>query len=89
MSLEFWKREKNFIGHIDKEYVRDPEGFTFKLLMKRLYEEIWELESALFHDDLITSSKIMRECADVSNLVDFIASKALMNYPDKYETEKG
>jgi len=89
MSLEFWKREKNFIVHIDKKYVRDPEGFTFKFLMERLYDEIKELENALLYDDLPTSSKIIRECADVSNLVDFIASKTLMNYPDKYEGEKG
>ena len=89
MSLEFWKREKNFIGHIDKEYVRDPEGFSFEFLMKRLNEEIRELEKDLLSDELPTMSKIIRECADVSNLVDFIASKALMNYPDKYKTEKG
>lgn len=81
MSLEFWKREKNFIAQ-DKGYVRDPEGFSYKFLMGRLSDEKEELEEAI---KLKNSSKIIRECSDVSNIVDYISSKAIMNYPDKYE----
>jgi len=95
MSLEYWKREKNFRGQ-DKGYARDPEGFSFKFLLKRIRQETDELEEALIDetgfDDMRTvnfytksqAETIIMECADVSNLVDFIASKAAMFYPDKY-----
>jgi len=95
MSLEYWKREKNFRAQ-DKGYVRDPEGFTFKFLFKRLKEEIDELEETLinttgFEDMKVVNfyldsqaEEVIKECADISNLVDYISSKALSKYPDKY-----
>ncbi|MBA7491416.1 hypothetical protein ES702_01961 [subsurface metagenome] len=86
MSLEFWKREKNFIAQ-DKGYVRDPEGFSYKFLRKRLLDEMIELGNAIGSGNI---SLIIKECSDVSNIVDYISSKAIMNYPDKYEeAEKG
>ena len=98
MSLEHWKREKNFRAQ-DKSYPRDPEGFPFKFLLERLREETNELEEALINEtgfedmrmvNFYTRSQteeVIKECADVSNFVDFIASKALMCWPDKYTSE--
>ena len=95
MSLEYWKREKNFRAQ-DKGYVRDPEGFGFKFLFKRLREEVDELETALINETGYSdmrmvnfyldhqAQEVIAECADVSNLVDYIASKAAEKYPDKY-----
>ena len=95
MSLEYWKREKNFRAQ-DKSYPRDPEGFPFKFLLERLREETNELEEALINEtgfedmrvvNFYTGSQaeqVIMECADVSNLVDYIASKAAAWYPDKY-----
>ena len=99
MSLEYWKREKNFRA-LDKGYVRDPEGFPFWFLLKRLREETDELDVALINetgseempvDQLYYDSQveeIIKECADVSNLVDFIASKALTQKADKYNPKE-
>jgi len=95
MSLEYWKREKNFRA-LDKGYVRDPEGFSFKFLFKRLREEVDELEVVLINETGFNNmsmvnfyldqqaQEVIAECADVSNLVDYIASKAAEKYPDKY-----
>ena len=95
MSLEYWKREKNFRA-LDKGYVRDPEGFGFWFLFKRLREEVDELRVALINNTGYSDMRIdnfslyhqaqevIVECADVSNLVDYIASKAAEKYPDKY-----
>jgi len=99
LSLEYWKREKNRIA-LTKGYPRDPEGLGFKYLLKRLRKETKELKEALidetgFEDmrvvNFYTGSQaeaVIKECADVSNFVDFIASKAAMHYPDKHISEK-
>lgn len=86
MSLAFWKREKNFIALVEKGYERDPEGFSYTFLKERVEEEVKELDKAIRDLDL---SQIVKECADISNLVDFIASKAIMKYPTKYFHTKG
>ena len=91
MSLNFWKREKNFMAQ-DKGYVRDPEGFPFKFLLERLDDEIKELKESLegyYAYDLSSvgeahQESIIKECADISNLVDYIYSKTIMRLPDKY-----
>jgi len=96
MSLQYWKREKNFMAD-DKGYVRDPEGFPFWFLVKRLKDELKELEDELSKYERLEpirripngvfippSEKIVKECADVSNFIDYIYSKASTNYPDKY-----
>ena len=80
MSLEYWKREKNFKAQ-DKGYVRDPEGFPFWFLIKRLRQEVDELEHAIFGG---MGNEMTMECADVSNIIDYIQSKSQMDYPDKY-----
>ena len=83
MSLEYWKREKNFIGVIDKGYAREPEGFPYMFLLGRLLDEAKEeLYKAIISCDRL---EIVKECADVSNLCDFISNKAIMNYPDLYD----
>ena len=78
MSLEYWKKEKNFIAQ-DKGYKRDPEGFPLEFLLGRLFDEKDEL-----HDAIMSGVKedIIKECADVSNLIDYISSKVIMDYPD-------
>ena len=96
MSLQYWKREKNFKAQ-DKGYVRDPEGFPFWFLLKRLKEEMKELEGEIRKYEslqpieriangifIAPSVKVVKECADVSNFIDYIYSKATTNYPDKY-----
>jgi len=85
MSLSYWKREKNFKA-LEKGYVRDPEGFPYWFLIKRLQEEVDELKHAVDFSTYEFSSptKIIKECADVSNFIDYIASKTLMGIPDKY-----
>ena len=87
MSLEYWKREKNFRA-LDKGYTRDPEGFPFWFLLKRLREETDELEEALDDTEGFEGARVIQECSDVSNLVDYIASKAASQWPDKYSPEE-
>ena len=70
-SLAMWKMEKNFIAHVDKRYPRRPyEAFTTYRLLERLNEELLELmEACLTLEDV---EKAKSECADVSNIVDYI-----------------
>jgi len=99
MSLEYWKREKNFRA-LEKGYAREPEGFPFKFLLERLREETDELEQVLINetgfDDMDTANfytieqaeEVIKECADISNIVDYIASKAFSFWPDTYHPEE-
>ena len=82
MSLEYWKREKNFRA-LEKGYLQDPEYFTFEFLLKRLKQETKELEQAIKD-----RAGIVSECADVSNIADYIATKALGDIPDHYHTKE-
>lgn len=88
-SLSYWKREKNFRAQ-DKGYVRDPEGFPLRFLFKRLKDEVGELEAAIMsttedvEDRFFVHTDIVKECADVSNLIDYIHAKATSRYPTKY-----
>jgi len=90
-SLNYWKREKNFRAQ-DKGYVRDPEGFPLTFLFKRLKDEIKELEISIegyYSQDFSYVGEdqmqcIIQECADVSNVIDYIHSKVAGHIRDKY-----
>ena len=91
MSLQYWKREKNFTA-LDKGYVRDPEGFPLKFLLDRLKEEVEELEGkawGYYSQDFSSIGdkqvvNIVKECADVSNIIDYIHTKVAGHVADKY-----
>ena len=69
------KMEKNFIAQ-EKGYPRKPyEAFSLVALGHKLMEEVLELEEAILKLDM-EGAKI--ECADVSNVVDYLFEK-LMN----------
>jgi len=72
-SLAMLKMEKNFIAVIEKGYPRRPyEYYDLEFLRKRLLEEILELSQALRQKDFKNAKC---ECADVSNIVDYIFEK--------------
>lgn len=72
-TLAMMKMEKNFIAHIEKDYPRQPyQACSLGFLMKRLYEESTELARAIIKKDF-ENAKL--ECADVSNIVDYIFEK--------------
>lgn len=91
-TLEQIKKEKNFKANV-KGFVIDPEGFPKWWLLKRLADEHLELEeifdiennnqSEEYLDDLV-----MDELADMSNFIDFLATKIIVNYPDRYNPEE-
>lgn len=69
-SLAMLKMEKNFIAHIEKRYPRQPyRKLLPSYLLKRIKEEVEELEQALLQGDILD---IMEECADISNIVDYL-----------------
>ena len=64
------KMEKNFVGVIEKHYPRKPyEAYSLKQLLERLFEECEELKESLSMEDV---NNAKGECADISNLTDFI-----------------
>ena len=70
LTLAMLKMEKNFVGHLIKCYPREPyKHFDETFLLKRIKQEIKELEIALTSPE---PHFAMEECADVSNLVDFL-----------------
>jgi len=72
-SLAMLKMEKNFIAVIEKQYPRKPyEYFDLGYLRMRLLEEVTELNEALKSG---TVEDAKGECADVSNIVDYIFEK--------------
>ena len=90
-SLSYWKREKNVRAQ-DKGYVRDPEGFPLRFLLKRLKQEVKELDDiawGYYSQDFSSIGekqieKIVKECADVSNIIDYIDTKVVNHIADKY-----
>jgi len=71
-SLAMIKMEKNFIAHLQKGYYRFPyEGQSTRFLLDRLEWEIKELRDACL-DERSGTSNAKLECADISNLVDYI-----------------
>ena len=95
LSLAEMKRRKNFKAVNEKGYPPDPEGFPLRFLMILLKEEVRELENAVLialTPNLYTTpaedrEEIIKECADVSNFVDYIHSKVLNYTEDKYIPE--
>lgn len=66
------KMEKNFIAQ-EKGYPRKPyDEYTLMFLMQRLQEEVDELRFAVFTQDF---QDARLECADVSNITDYIFEK--------------
>ncbi len=88
-TLEDLKKQKNFIAY-KKGYMIDPEGFDIDFLTDRLVEEFREYQEALTIykiwgiEDNNNADKVISELADMSNLIDYISSKIIMKYPDKY-----
>lgn len=71
-TLAMLKMEKNFRA-LEKGYPRKPyEKFTIRFLVERLEEEVKELRRSLMNNN-IENAKL--ECADVSNLVDYLFEK--------------
>lgn len=71
-TLAMIKMEKNFRAQ-EKGYPRKPyEIFTCRFLFSRIEDEVKELKKALMNSD-IENAKL--ECADVSNLIDYLFEK--------------
>jgi hypothetical protein len=69
-SLAMLKMEKNFIAHCEKKYPRQPyKELSPEYLIRRIQEEQKELEAGLIASDF---DNMMEECADISNLVDYL-----------------
>jgi len=68
-TLAMLKMEKNFVAVIDKKYPRQPYlKYSTKFLLDRLDDEVKELRQAC----QINTMQAKDECADVSNIVDYI-----------------
>ncbi len=88
-TLEQVKKEKNYNAHI-KGYPIDPEGFSITFLYKRLDDEYKELQEARikFIENEVTLEDIISELGDLSNLIDYLSTKIIVNYPTKYHPEE-
>jgi hypothetical protein len=92
-TLEMIKKEKNFKAHI-KGYCIDPEGFPKWWLLERLDMEYKELLGILDdryieeYPENIIDELVMDELADMSNIIDYLSSKIVVNYPDRYDPEE-
>jgi hypothetical protein len=90
-TLEQIKKEKNFKANI-KGYPIDPEGFPKWFLVQRIYDEFKELDEILkdcddyYEADL--DNLVMDEIADISNIIDYLATKIVVDYPDRYDPEQ-
>lgn len=68
-TLAMLKMEKNFIAQ-EKGYPRNPYAvFNEEFLLSRINEEFIELIEAIHNKDIHNAK---RECADISNLVDYL-----------------
>ena len=79
MSLAYLKRMKNFRA-LEKGYPQEPEEhYDYNFLLARVEQELQELKEEfkihLFHNDKWSRLNAKKECADVSNLIDFIFEK--------------
>ena len=93
-TLEQIKKEKNFKANI-KGYPIDPEGFPKWFLLKRLNDEYKELKEIFYYESSdikypedVIDDLVMDELADMSNLIDYLATKIVVNYPDRYDPEQ-
>ena len=74
-TLAMLKMEKNFIAVIEKGYPRQPynsEIQDVKFLINHIGDEVKELLDAWVSSDL---AGMMEECADISNLIDYLFEK--------------
>ena len=74
-SLAMLKMEKNFIAYCEKGYPRQPynsEKQPIFFLIHRIEEELEELKEAFQEKNI---SVMKEECADISNLVDYLFEK--------------
>lgn len=70
-TLAMLKMEKNFIA-LEKNYPRQPyaaENQPIRFMIHRIEEELQELKEAF---DLENVDVMKEECADISNLVDYL-----------------
>ena len=75
-SLAMRKMEKNFIAHLEKKYPRKPYShYSIMFLIRRLRQETNELDRALLKSDFENAKD---ECADISNIVDFIFERLMI-----------
>lgn len=86
-SLAMLKMEKNFIAHCEKGYTRQPYKDIkqpIQFLIYRINQELVELKQG--YTKSLTESETLRlediinlkeECADISNLVDYLYEKLL------------
>lgn len=80
-TIEQVKKDKNYLAH-GKGYPIDPEGFSLYFLMSRLWDEYQELIEAVKLNR--ESDAIIDELADMSNIIDYIATKIITKYPDRH-----
>lgn len=76
-SLAMMKMEKNF-SSLEKGYPRKPyndKKQTLDFLMGRLEDELEELQEGINDNNL---ENIMEECAELSNIIDYIYEKVLV-----------
>jgi len=99
-TLEQVKKDKNYLAH-KKGYPIDPEGFSYKFLIDRFYDELGELQKVIESTDTLLdktrhdiiyiesqfycNDRIMDKLGDLSNIIDYIASKIITGYPTKYK----
>lgn len=81
-SLAMLKMEKNFIAYCEKKYPRQPyKDLPPSYLIQRIKEEVQELEDAFDTEKGVVRAKaMMEECADISNLVDYLFELLLSYY---------
>lgn len=74
-TLAMLKMEKNFIAYCEKKYPRKPyntNDWTIQFWIHRIEDELAELHDAYWSQNL---DIMMEECADISNLVDYLFEK--------------
>lgn len=77
-SLAMLKMEKNFIAHMEKGYPRQPyrdENQPIAFMIRRIQEELEELREAFRTAKFQTMKE---ECADISNIVDYLFEELLI-----------
>ena len=85
-SLAMLKMEKNFIA-LEKGYPRQPYSDCNQptsFLIDRIHDELKELEEAFGKKDIRTMKE---ECADISNIVDYLFEQLLSFQIGKREGE--
>lgn len=72
-SLAMLKMEKNFIAYCEKKYPRQPyKELPPTYLIQRIEDEVKELKEAFDKSDNDFIDHMLEECADVSNLIDYL-----------------